>query len=128
GGEHTIEDLTVTTYDSAHLHMDRLGARFGLVVYDECHHLPSEGNAQAARMCLAPFRLGLTATPERADGKHAAYEDLVGPVVFRRDLTDLAGQYLAPYDVERLEVPLSAEERARWSAARAEYVGFLRKH
>lgn len=128
GGYHDVQDLTVTTYDSAHLHMDRLGARFGLVVFDECHHLPSDASSQAARMCLAPFRLGLTATPERADGRHTAYDELVGPVVYRRDITDLAGQYLAPYDVERLEVPLSAEERARWSAARAEYVGFLRKH
>jgi superfamily II DNA or RNA helicase len=128
GGYHDVQDLTVTTYDSAHLHMDRLGARFGLVVFDECHHLPSDASAQAARMCLAPFRLGLTATPERADGRHAHYDELVGPVVYRRDITDLAGQYLAPYDVERLEVPLSPEERARWSAARAEYVGFLRKH
>ncbi len=128
GGYHDIADVTVTTYDSAHIHMDRLGARFGLVVFDECHHLPSDANAQAARMCLAPFRLGLTATPERADGRHAAYEDLVGPIVYRRDIGDLAGQYLAPYDVERLEVPLSTEERERWSTARAEYVGFLRKH
>lgn len=128
GGYHEVADLTVTTYDSAHLHMDRLGARFGLVIFDECHHLPSEGNAQAARMCLAPFRLGLTATPERADGRHTAYDELVGPVVYRRDIGDLAGEYLAPYDVERLEVPLSPEERARWTAARAEYVGFLRKH
>lgn len=128
GGYHDVQDLTVTTYDSAHIHMDRLGARFGLIVFDECHHLPSDASAQAARMCLAPFRLGLTATPERADGRHTAYDDLVGPVVYRRDITDLAGQYLAPYDVERLEVPLSPEERQRWSAARAEYVGFLRKH
>ena len=30
GGYHDVQDLTVTTYDSAHLHMDRLGARFGL--------------------------------------------------------------------------------------------------
>ena len=31
GGYHEVLDLTVTTYDSAHLHMERLGDRFGLV-------------------------------------------------------------------------------------------------
>jgi len=126
GGYHEPADITVTTYDSAQLHLDRLGNRFGLVVYDECHHLPSEGNAQAARMCLAPFRLGLTATPERADGRHEAYEALGIPLVYRRDITDLSGDYLAPYEVVRFEVPLSPDERARWEAARSVYINFIR--
>ena len=30
GGYHEIEPITVTTYDSAHLHMAHFGARFGL--------------------------------------------------------------------------------------------------
>src|SRR5258706_8751159 len=63
GGEHDVKPLTVTTYDSAFLHMDHLGDRFGVVVFDECHHLPSGSYALAARSCLAPYRLGLTATP-----------------------------------------------------------------
>src|SRR5439155_1739842 len=54
GGYHEVTDLTITTYDSAYLHMDRLGNRFGLVVFDECHHLPSDAYATAARMCIAP--------------------------------------------------------------------------
>jgi len=126
GGSHTIADVTVTTYDSAHIHMERLGNRFGLVVFDECHHLPSEAYATAARMCLAPFRLGLTATPERSDGKEALYAELVGPVCYQRDITELSGHYLAPYETVRLAVPLSADERAAYDAARAEYVGFIR--
>src|SRR5260370_14268966 len=72
GGEHNPQALTVTTYASAFLHMDHLGARFGLVVFDECHHLPSAAYALAAQSCIAPFRLGLTATLERADGREAA--------------------------------------------------------
>jgi superfamily II DNA or RNA helicase len=124
GGYHDVRDVTVTTYDSAHLHMDRLGDRFGLVVFDECHHLPSATYAMAARMCLAPFRLGLTATPERADG--LGYDELVGPIVYRKDITDLSGDYLASYEVVRLDVPLSAEERAAYEADRETYKAFLR--
>jgi superfamily II DNA or RNA helicase len=127
GGYHEPGPITVTTYDSAHLHMDRLGNRFGLVVFDECHHLPSEAYATAARMCLAPYRLGLTATPERNDGRDALYAELVGPTVYRRDINELAGDYLATYDTVRLEVPLSTEERAAYEAARATYVGFVRQ-
>ncbi len=40
GGYYDIQPLTVTTYDSAYLNMDRLGNRFGFIVFDECHHLP----------------------------------------------------------------------------------------
>ena len=127
GGYHEPGPITVTTYDSAHLHMDRLGNRFGLVVFDECHHLPSEAYATAARMCLAPYRHGLTATPERNDGRDALYAELVGPTVYRRDINELAGDYLATYDTVRLEVPLSTEERAAYEAARATYVGFVRQ-
>jgi superfamily II DNA or RNA helicase len=124
GGYHEVEDLTVTTYDSAHLHMDRLGDRFGLVVFDECHHLPSASYATAARMCLAPYRLGLTATPERADGRTA--DDTIGPIVYRKDITELSGEYLAAYDTVRLDVPLSAAERETYDRDRATYLGFLR--
>jgi superfamily II DNA or RNA helicase len=126
GGYHEVHGLTVTTYDSAHIHMDRLGNRFGLVIFDECHHLPSPSYALAARMCLAPFRLGLTATPERTDGR--GYDDLIGPILFRKDITELSGEYLASYEVIRLEVPLSEAERAAYEAARALYIAFLRSH
>jgi superfamily II DNA or RNA helicase len=127
GGYHEIEPITVSTYDSAHLHMDRLGNRFGLVVFDECHHLPSDAYATAARMCIAPFRLGLTATPERTDGREALYDELVGPIVYRRDITELSGLYLAEYETVRLEVPLSRAEREAYDEARGTYVAFLRK-
>ena len=124
GGYHDVLDLTVITYDSANLHMDRLGHRFGLVIFDECHHLPSPSYAMAARMCLAPFRLGLTATPERADLRTA--DETVGPIVYRKDITELSGEYLAAYETVRLEVPLSAEERETYERDRATYLGFLR--
>jgi superfamily II DNA or RNA helicase len=48
GGYNDIKPLTVTTYDSAYLNMERLGDRFGLVIFDECHHLPSPTYGQAA--------------------------------------------------------------------------------
>ncbi len=128
GGEHRVLPLTVTTYDSAYLHMDRLGGRFGLLVFDECHHLPSPTYALAARLAIAPFRLGLTATPERADGLDARFLELVGPTVYRRDITELAGEWLAEYDTERLEVELTADERAEHDSERQLYRAFIAKH
>jgi superfamily II DNA or RNA helicase len=128
GGEYELHPLTVTTYDSAYLHMEHLGGRFGLVVFDECHHLPSAAYANAARMAIAPFRLGLTATPERSDGREAVLTELVGGLAYRKEIVDLAGGFLAEYDTERIEVELSPEERAEHDAARALYRGFVERH
>src|SRR5206468_11134537 len=85
GGYHDIQPLTVTTYDSAHIHVERWGNRFGLLVFDECHHLPGASYMNAAIASLAPYRMGLTATPERTDGLETVLEDLIGPVVYRRE-------------------------------------------
>ena len=121
GGAHEVADLTVTTYDSAWLQMPRFGDRFGLVVFDEVHHLPAPSYAAAAQMAIAPFRLGLTATLERPDGGHLALEGLVGPVVYRREIQELAGEYLAEYRTECLTVSLTPEERAGYDTARARF-------
>ncbi|MCA9586766.1 MAG: DEAD/DEAH box helicase family protein [Myxococcales bacterium] len=125
GGEHVVRPLTVTTYDSAYIHAEHLGRRFGMVVFDECHHLPGPSHAIAARAFLAPFRLGLTATPERPDGRDAELDELVGPMVYRRDIVDLSGDYLAEYETVRITVDLSPEEREEHDAERALYRAFL---
>ncbi len=127
GGEHDVQPLSVSTYDSAWMHMDHLGRRFGLLVLDECHHLPGAAWAELARMSLAPFRLGLTATPERADGRHELLDELVGPLVYRREINDLAGDWLADYETRRLEVDLDDDERAEHDEARAIYLAFVRE-
>jgi superfamily II DNA or RNA helicase len=108
--------------------MEHWGNRFGMVVFDECHHLPGESYALAARFCIAPFRLGLTATPERADGRESLYDELVGPVVSHRAIDELAGQYLASYETQRLVLELTEEERKQYEAARHTYLSFVRRH
>jgi len=125
GGDYDVRPITVTTYDSAYLHMEHLGCRFGLVVFDECHHLPGESYALGARFCLAPFRLGLTATPERSDGRDTLMDELVGPVVYRKDIVELAGEYLSEYETVRVSVDLSPDERAEYEQERAIYRQYL---
>jgi superfamily II DNA or RNA helicase len=125
GGYFEVGAITVTTYASAFRFMERLGNRFGLVIFDECHHLPGSVYRYAAEMTIAPFRLGLTATPERSDGADELLEELVGPIVYRREAQELAGDYLADYSVIRTHVRLSADERARYEQERAIFRNFL---
>src|ERR1041384_8791579 len=90
GGYFETGALTITTYASAFRFMERLGNQFGLVIFDECHHLPSSIHRYAAELAIAPFRLGLTATPERTDGGDALLEQLVGPFVYPRRALEFA--------------------------------------
>ncbi len=127
GGEYRIEGLTISTYDSAHIHMENIGNRFGLVVFDECHHLPSTSYALAAQCCLAPFRLGLSATPERSDGREQELNALIGPFAFRKEILDLSGNYLSEYETVRIAVDLSPDERDAYRRARQLYRSFLQR-
>ena len=128
GGEHDVRPVTVTTYDSAWMHMPHLGDRFGLLVFDEAHHLPGETYATAAWMALAPMRLGLTATPERSDGGEDRYLDLIGPVAYRAEIVEMAGLWLADYDTERVVVDMDDDERGEFEQARETYRAFCREH
>ena len=127
GGDKDLQDITVSTYDSGLLIMPHYGNRFGLLVCDECHHLPAEVTSQAAQACIAPFRLGLTATPERIDGGHAQLNDLLGAIVHRSDIVELEGEYLADYQVEVLEVPLDPDEQEAYHSNRQHYLDFIRR-
>ena len=96
--------------------MPRLGNQFQLIIFDECHHLPGPIRRDAARMSVAPMRLGLTATPERSDGRHVDLESLIGPIVYELKLSEVKGQALADYDVVRIPVHLSENERERYES------------
>ncbi|HXE54729.1 MAG TPA: DEAD/DEAH box helicase family protein [Tepidisphaeraceae bacterium] len=112
-----LRPITVTTYDSAYIHMAEMGDRFGLIIFDEVHHLPGPSFREAAMLCAAPFRLGLTATPERSDGRERDLAQLVGPVVYLQQISHAKGRTLADFDVVRIPVALDEQEQSRYDAA-----------
>ena len=121
GGERTVGPITVITYDSAAMPRRRLDG-YGLLVFDEVHHLPAQSYRAIARKCRAPWRLGLSATLERADGRHAELDELIGPVVFERDAEVLSAQrHIAAYRERRIYVDLSPEEELRYESLMAEW-------
>lgn len=126
GGDRDLQDITVSTYDSGILITPHHGNRFGLLVCDECHHLPAGATAFCAEGNIAPWRLGLTATPERSDGGHERLSELIGPEVHRSQITELEGRYLANYQVEVLEVPLDPDESEHYHQHRSNYLNFVR--
>jgi superfamily II DNA or RNA helicase len=71
--------------------------------------------------------MGLTATFERPDGAHEVVADLVGERVYTLDPDDLAGEHLADYEIRRIEVDLTPEERERYEEAQGTFVDYLKR-
>lgn len=56
---------------------------FGLVIYDECHHLGAEVFSRALMKTPANYTLGLSATPNRADGLTKVFTWYLGDMIYK---------------------------------------------
>ncbi len=126
GGARDRTSILVSTYDSAAIHAEALGNRYALIIFDECHHLPTDFNRVIAEYAIAPYRLGLSATPERTDGKHADLNLLIGKEVYRKTAEELAGSALAKHEVVQIKVKLSQIERERYKQLIEQRNSFLK--
>ncbi|HEY9675449.1 MAG TPA: DEAD/DEAH box helicase family protein [Waterburya sp.] len=116
GGSRDRTPILISTYDSATIHAEALGNQYAMLVFDECHHLPTDFYRVIAEYAIAPYRLGLTATPDRSDGRHWDLNALIGPEVYRKKPEELAGFALAEHKVVQIKVKLSHKERDRYNA------------
>jgi superfamily II DNA or RNA helicase len=127
GGSKNIQPITIATYDSAVLFVERIGNQFGFLIADECHHLPAPQYQNIALGSIAPFRLGLSATVERADGKESEIYRLLGDMVYEGRIDQMADEILAPYDVINIQVPMNSEEKTKYDDARKIYTDFVKR-
>jgi len=69
---------------------------YGMVIVDECHHVPAFSFEEILKSVSAKYVYGLTATPARQDGHHPIIFMHCGPVRYRVDAKKQAG--LRPFD------------------------------
>src|SRR5712672_1156793 len=90
GGRHEYgAPITVASIDtiSGEKHLEKLPSfEYGLVICDECHHLPAPKYLKVFKVLEKAFWLGVTATDERLDGK--SLEPLLGPAIFRMPIIE----------------------------------------
>jgi len=127
GGENLVRMITVSTYDSAYLQAEAMGNRFMFLVFDEVHHLASPSYMQIAEMYIAPYRMGLTATYERSDERHAFLPRLIGDPVYTVGVEELSGEHLSPYTHERVYVELTPEEQRGYDSEMAVFKDYLKE-
>jgi superfamily II DNA or RNA helicase len=119
-------DILISTYSGATRNTEHLH-HFGLLIFDEVHHLPAPVFRTIAELSPAEYRLGLTATPERYDQEEKHLGSLVGATVYRARVEELDEGYLAPHTTSQILVELDAEERARYDAGWKEYISYVRR-
>jgi len=112
GGTKEIRPVTIATYHTAG--MDRHRAlfedrRWGLVVYDEVHHVSAPIFRRTAEL-QSKSRLGLSATPVREDDKEEEIFTLIGPPIGTDWGALFDAGYVAEPEVEIRYVPWGGEE------------------
>ncbi len=68
GGHFDIQPVTVGIVNSVRAHLHKLTDKFGHLVVDECHRVPSTMFTETVSAFPAKYMLGLSATPYRRDG------------------------------------------------------------
>ena len=72
--------------------VDELVGTYGHVIVDECHHVPAFSFERVLSEVKARYLVGLTATPQRRDGRQAITEMQLGPVRYRVDAKSQAAR------------------------------------
>lgn len=127
-GKRELRPITIITYASAAMPNSNI-ADTGLLICDEAHHLPAPAYSTIAERSGAPFRLGITATPDRGDGADRALDRLLGPVVYQRTPEELSQEgHLAKFKQKRVYVSLNDEEALRYNSLMTEWKWFLARN
>lgn len=61
----------------------QLSDKFGLVILDEAHHVPADTFGKIVDGMRCRYRLGLSGTTNRKDGKHVLFRDYFGSKIFK---------------------------------------------
>jgi hypothetical protein len=85
GGVFDIDDraIVVGNIQSIVKHLPALSKEFGLVILDEAHHCPASTFSTTIDTFHARYRIALSGTMIRKDGKHVVFNDYFGSAVLK---------------------------------------------
>lgn len=70
---------------------------FGMVIFDETHRMGADTFSVVARMFPAKYRLGISATPERADNKDPLFKQHIGQTMVKGTTVRMKPKALVKY-------------------------------
>ena len=85
GGKLDWEDhaITIANVQTLVKHRDKLSKEFGTVILDEAHHCPATTFSEIIDAFHSRFRIALSGTMQRKDGKHVIFQDYFGHHVIK---------------------------------------------
>lgn len=70
--------IVVGNTQTLYKHRDQLAKKFGTLIVDECHHIPADTFSKLVDSSYARYKIGLSGTIERKDGRHILMPDYFG--------------------------------------------------
>lgn len=83
GHDDSSKIITIGNVQSLYTRMDQHTKTFGTIIMDEVHHAPSPTFAKIVDRSYARYKIGLSGTLERKDGKHVLLRDYFGYKVYK---------------------------------------------
>ena len=89
-GQFDIEDhaIVIGNVQTVTKVLDRIQKEFGTVILDEAHHVPATTFSAIIDSIYARYRIALSGTMLRTDGKHVIFKDYFGPVLIQPPQSD----------------------------------------
>lgn len=86
---------------------------FGFAIWDECHRVGADIFSQSAYRIPAKLRMGISATPDRKDGKEEVIIAHIGPVRVRTEVAPMPAKIIrqpSPWDCPRVRKKLKGSD------------------
>lgn len=111
-GKKDLKEITVAVVNSIR-NMDL--SQFEMIILDEAHRYGSFENIRPIIQNRFKYKLGLTATLKRSDGRHKELEKLIGPVVYEYTTEDAVKQgVLSKFEIINHAIELTPDERMKY--------------
>lgn len=101
--------ITIGNIQTLKKHAVRLNKSFGLVIVDECHHCPSTTFTETLVNFHSKYKIGLSGTLQRKDGKQVLLRDAFGDHVIKTH-----GNVMIP-SVKLLKTNFQTEGSSGWA-------------
>lgn len=75
--------IVIGNTQSLYRKLDIIRKEFGTIILDEMHHVSSPTFSRIVDSNFAKYKIGLSGTIERKDGKHVVFRDYFGPKVYQ---------------------------------------------
>jgi hypothetical protein len=88
------KEITIATLQSLgrYKNLSEIYDTFGVIIIDECHHIPAKTYRELISSFKSEYLFGLTATHERKHGTEQITEYMIGPIIVEIKETDISNE------------------------------------